>query len=91
MTGGGTCPTFVDCQVLNWNGELASLFSIQTPTDGGVWATQWTAERFRGNLYTVRQKKGSISFCVHLLAIGESWGYDSRLERNFESLNASAI
>ena len=28
MTGGGTCPTFVDCQVLNWNGELASLFGI---------------------------------------------------------------
>jgi len=68
-----------------------SVWYIQTPTDGGVWATQWTADRFRGNLYTVRQKKGSISFCVHLLAIGESWGYDSRLERIFESLNASAI
>jgi len=91
MTGGGTCPTFVDCQVLNWNGELASL--VYTDSDRR-WRMGYSVDGgpFSGKfIHREAEKKGSISFCVHLLAIGESWGYDSRLERNFESLNASAI
>ena len=50
-----------------------SVWYIQTPTDGGVWATQWTADRFRGNLYTVSQKK-RISF-----VLCASFGYWGKL------------